>query len=199
MKRNRKTAIILATMLSLIAIVASWIVFTFLPVSPERASLTMGCLVVGFICSSALYFVVTKLPDKRWVRVTAFSLFALFAFAPLASAVVPKITYSRFGFTVYGATPIPVLDITVNQYGVLWFRPKTHQITRAELDALITPGVEVVIVGIGWDSIARLTDDAKLLGDSIELRVLATPEAFVLYNKLKAEGRGVELLAHSTC
>jgi hypothetical protein len=159
----------------------------------------MGCLVVGIICSSVLYAVVTNLPDKRWVRVTALALFALFAFVPLASAAVPRITYARFGFTVYGATPIPVLDITVNRHGVLWFRPKTHQITRDELDALITPGVDVVVVGIGWDSIARLTDDAKLLGDSIELRVLATPEAFVLYNKLKAEGRGVVLLAHSTC
>jgi hypothetical protein len=29
--------------------------------------------------------------------------------------------------------------------------------------------------------------------------VLATPDAFALYNKLKAEGRAVALLAHSTC
>lgn len=199
MKRNRKTAIALATMLSLIATVVSWIVFTFLPISPERSSLTMGCLIVGLICSSVLYFLVTKLPDKSWVRVTAFALFALFVFAPLASALVPRITYSRFGFTVYGAIPIPILDITVNRHGALWFRTKTHQITRAELEALITPGVDVVVVGIGWDRIARLTDEAQLLGDSVELRVLATPEAFILYNRLKAEGRGVVLLAHSTC
>ncbi|MCP4283030.1 MAG: hypothetical protein GY792_01040, partial [Gammaproteobacteria bacterium] len=142
---------------------------------------------------------VTKLPDKRWVRIAVCSLFALSASVPLLSATVPRITYSRFGFTVYGATPIPALDITVNRYGVLWFRPKTHQITRAELDALVTPGVDVVVVGVGWDSIAQLTDDAKRLGESIDLRVLATPKAFALYNQLKAEGRAVVLLAHSTC
>ena len=174
-------------------------VFTFLPVSLQRLSLTLGTLVVGIICSLVQFAIVTKLPDKRWVRATACSLFALFATVPLASAAMPQITYSRFGFTVYGATPIPVLDITVNRHGVLWFRPKTHQITRTELEALITPNVEVVVVGIGWDSIARLTDDAKRLGDSIDLRVLATPDAFALYNKLKANGRIVVLLAHSTC
>ena len=199
MKRNRKTAITLAAMLILIAIVASWIVFTFLPLSPERSVLTVGCLVVGIICSVVLYAVVTKLPDQRWVRATAFLVFTLFAFVPVVSAAVPRITYCRFGFTVYGATPIPFLDVTVNQRGVLWFRRKTHQITRAELDALITPEVDVVIVGIGWDSIAQLTEDARVLGDSIDLRVLSTPEAFALFNELKAEGRSVVLLAHSTC
>jgi hypothetical protein len=199
MKSNRKTAFVLAAILVLTSIVVSCVVFTFLPVSPERPTLALGCLVVGSICSFVLYAVVTKLPDKRWIRVTACSLFALFNSVPLASAAVPRITYSRFGFTVFGATPIPVLDITVNRHGVLWFRPKTHQITRAELDALITPGVDVVVVGVGWDSIAQLTDDAKLLGDSIDLRVLSTPEAFALYNELKAEGRTVVLLAHSTC
>ncbi len=110
-----------------------------------------------------------------------------------------RITYSRFGFTMYGITPIPVLDITINRYGVQWFRSKTHIIERSELEALITPDVEIVIVGIGWESVARLSDEAKQLGDKIDLRVLPTPDAFALYNSLKAEGRFVVLLAHSTC
>jgi len=142
MKRNRKTAFVLAAILILIAIVTSWVVFTFLPVSPERLSLTLGCLVVGIICSFVLFAIVTKLPDKRWVRVTACSLFALLASVPLASAAMPRIMYSRFGLSAYGVTPIPVLDFTANRHGVLWFRPKTHQITRTELDALITPNVD---------------------------------------------------------
>lgn len=99
--------------------------------------------------------------------------------------------YDHLGFTVYGAIPVPVLDITINRHGILWFRQKTHQITREELDALVKPGVEIVVVGIGWDSIAQLTDDAKLISTTIDLRVLPTPAAFALYNKLKAEGRKV--------
>ena len=199
MTHNRKTAAVLAAALATMAIVALWIVFTFLPISPERLSLTSACFVVGVVCSFVLYIVVTKLPDKHWVRLTTSSLLVLCASIPIMSAVVPRITYSRFGFTVYGATPVPFLDITINRHGLLWFRPKTHQITREELEALISPGVEIVVVGIGWDSIAQLTDDAKLLGDSLDLRVLPTPDAYALYNKLKTEGRIVVLLAHSTC
>lgn len=199
MKHNRKTAAVLAATVAIMAIVASWIVFKFLPISPERLTLTSVCILVGVVCSVALYFAVTKLPDKHWVRLTTSSLLVLCATIPIMSAVVPRITYSRFGFTVYGATPVPFLDITINRHGLLWFRPKTHQITREELETLISPSVEVVVVGIGWDSIAQLTDDAKLLGDSLDLRVLPTPQAYVLYNKLKTEGRIVVLLAHSTC
>jgi len=95
--------------------------------------------------------------------------------------------------------PIPLLDISVNQHGFLWFRTKTHQITREELDPLVAPGVEIVVVGIGWDSIAQLTEDAKKISTTIDLQVLPTPEAFALYNELKAQGRNVVLLAQSTC
>ncbi len=199
MIHNRKTATVLAAMVATMAIAASWIVFTFLPISPERLTFTFACVLVGIVCSSALYFVVAKLPDKHWVRLTASSLLVLCASIPIISAVVPRITYSRFGFTVYGATPVPFLDITINRHGLLWFRPKTHQITREELETLISPDVEIVVMGIGWDSIAQLTDDAKLLGESLDLRVMPTPDAYALYNKLKTEGRIVVLLAHSTC
>jgi hypothetical protein len=199
MKRNFNAATVLSALLLLVALAVSWVVFAYLPVSPERLTLTGGCLIVGVISSFVMYAVVTRLPDSAWSRFTIALLLVLFASVPLVSAVAQRITYSRFGFTVYGMTPIPVLDITVNQHGVLWFRPKTHQITRAELDALVTPDVHVVIVGIGWDSVAQLTDEAKQLGDFIDLRVLPTPEAFVLFNKLKAERRNVVLLAHSTC
>lgn len=199
MAHNRKTAIFLAAVLATMAIVVSWIVFAFLPISPERLTLASTCFVVGVVCSFATYFIVIKLPDKHWVRLTTTALLVLCASIPVISAVVPRITYSRFGFTVYGATPVPFLDITINRHGFLWFRPKTHLITRDELEALISPGVEIVIVGIGWDRIAQLTEEAKLLGDSVDLRILSTPDAFALYNQLKSEGRCVVLLAHSTC
>ena len=159
----------------------------------------MSCLTIGLITAAVLFAIVTVLPDKKWVRITIISVFGLLSSAPLLSVVAQRITYSQFGFTVYGAIPVPVLDITINRHGILWFRQKTHQITREELDALVSPGVEIVVVGIGWDSFAKLTDDAKLISTTIDLRVLPTPAAFALYNKLKAEGRKVVLLAHSTC
>ena len=199
MKRNRKTATVLSSMLAGAACVASWIYYTFLPISPERLTLTMGCFTIGLIAAAMLFVIVTMLPDKKWVRITIISVFGLLSAAPLLSVLAQRITYSRFGFTVYGVIPVPVLDITIDRHGILWFRPKTHQITRKELDALVATDVEIVIVGIGWDSIAQLTDDAKLISTKIDLRVLPTPEAFALYNELEARGRNVVLLAHSTC
>jgi len=199
MKRNLKTANVLSAVLVVAACLAAWIVFTFLPGSRERLPLTAICLGIGNIIAGLVFAIITRLPDKSWVRITIFSLFGLLCTVPIFSVVAQRITYSRFGFTVYGAMPIPLLDITVNQHGFLWFRMKTHQITREELDAILAPGVEIVVVGIGWDSIAQLTEDAKKISTTIDLRVLPTPAAFALYNELKARGRNVVLLAHSTC
>ena len=136
---------------------------------------------------------------KDGVRITILSIFGLLSVVPVFSVFMQRVTYSRFGFTVYGAMPIPMLDITVNQHGFLWFRTKTHRITREEIEAVLAPGVEIVVVGIGWDSIAQLTEDAKKIATTVDLRVLPTPEAFALYNELKAKGRNVVLIAHSTC
>ncbi len=199
MIRNRKTAKSIATVSILVTIVMSNVVFHNLPVSRERIPLTIGVAATGIVVSLLLFLVVTRLPDRRSFRIAAVTFFALVLANPLASAAMQRISYSRFGFTVYGVTPLPVLDITVDSDGMLWFRPKTHRITHEELEALIVPGVDVVVVGIGWDSVAQLTDDAKLLGDSVDLRVLPTPEAFAVYNALAAEGRNVVLLAHTTC
>ena len=199
MKRNLKTAKVLSAVLLVDACFAAWIVFTFLPGSRERLPVTAICLGIGNIIAGLVFAIITRLPDKSWIRITIFSLFGLLSTVPIFSVVAQRITYARFGFTVYGAMPIPLLDITVNQHGFLWFRAKTHQITREELDALVAPGVEIVVVGIGWDSIVQLTEDAKKISTTVDLRVLPTPEAFALYNELKAQGRNVVLLAHSTC
>lgn len=199
MKRNRQTGAILSLIALLATLVASAIMFMYLPPSRERVALTLGCLVGGLVTCLFLYAVVTALPDGRSWRVAVIALFGLVALVPLGSTFTQRITYSQFGFTVYGATPIPALDITVDRHGMLWFRAKSHRITRAELESLITEDVEVVIVGIGWDSVAQLTDEAVQLGTRIDLRVLPTPEAFAMYNALSAEGRKVVLLAHTTC
>jgi hypothetical protein len=199
MKHNRKTANVLSALLATATCVASWVFYTYLPISPERLKYTFGCLLIGILVTVVFYATVTWLPNEKRVRIALVSAFGLLATTPLVSAVAQRITYSHFGFTVYGMVPVPVLDITVNRYGILWFRPKTHLITRQELDAMVGADVEIVVVGVGWDSIAQLTDDAKLISSKIDLRILPTPAAFALFNKLKAEGRIVVLLAHSTC
>ena len=118
---------------------------------------------------------------------------------PVISTWIGRISYSRFGLTVYGLVPIPTLDITVDQRGALWFRPKTHLILREEIASVLEPDTEVVVIGIGWEQIARIEADALPVGSKAELKVLSTQEAFRLFNLLKSQGRRVVLIAHSTC
>ena len=118
--------------------------------------------------------------------------------AVLGSMLWGKVAHSRFGLTVYGAIPIPVLDITVDSSGLLWFRDKSHRITLSEVRPLIDESTEVIIIGIGWHRVAKV-DDAVLETLGPRVRILETSKAFEAYNKLRAEGKRVVLLAHTTC
>jgi hypothetical protein len=99
---------------------------------------------------------------------------------------------------VYGAIPVPVLDITVGPGGGLWFRDKSHLVTAEEVQRLLSPEVEAVIIGIGWHSAVRV-DPAVREIDAPEILTLPTPDAFTLYNQYKSDGKVVVLIAHSTC
>jgi hypothetical protein len=199
MKRNRKTAWILAAICVIASSVIAAVFVLYLPQHGERVVLAVSAVIAGLVLAAIGAFVVSRLPDSRVARVAAGALVALLVLSPVISALWHRVSYSRFGLTVYGLVPVPFLDITVNRHGLLWFRPKTHLITREEIARLLSPDVEVVVIGIGWDSIARVAEDAMALGSEAEIRVLPTPLAFALYNSLVAGGRRVVLLAHSTC
>ncbi len=197
--RNCKTAFGLSAAATIATWFVAWLLFHFLPISPERLSLSFGCLLVGCVLGLGVFWLLTILPNKRVVRLSAYAIAFLLLAAPWGSSWMGRISYSRFGLTIYGLVPIPTLDITVNQRGVLWFRPKTHLIQREEIARLLEPDTEVVVIGIGWDRIARVEADALPVGSQVELKVLSTPEAFLLFNLLKSQGRRAVLIAHSTC
>jgi len=96
-----------------------------------------------------IFWLIATLPDKKSVRILGVALTLFVLATPWISSRIGRISYSRFGLTVYGLVPIPVLDITVNQRGVLWFRPKTHLILREEVARLLERDTEFVIIGIG--------------------------------------------------
>ena len=110
-----------------------------------------------------------------------------------------QVTWSRFGFTVYGVVPIPFLDINVNQQGSLWFRAKTHTITVDEIQALVSSETTVIVIAQGWDSVAQLEDSVYFEFPNLEIHELSTPEAFEKYNELTKQGVKVVLIGHTTC
>jgi hypothetical protein len=107
------------------------------------------------------------------------------------------ITSARFGLTVRGLLPIPMLDITIDANGRLGLRRKDHQITAQELRAL-AEGADVVVIATGWEGGAQV-EAAALSIPRVEVHALKTGEAFAEYNRLRASGRKVALLAHTTC
>ncbi len=111
---------------------------------------------------------------------------------------IGRVTYARFGLTVYGVIPVPVLDITIDAEGRLWFRNKTHLITAAEIERLAADGVEVAVIGIGWQCAAKVEESALGL-PRVSVRALPTAEALEECARLKASGTKVVLLVHSTC
>jgi hypothetical protein len=117
----------------------------------------------------------------------------------LGSAIWPGgIRYSRFGLTVVGAVPIPLIDFTIGPGGVPGYRTKSHRITRAELETLVAPGLEHLIIADGWHRAARVDSDARSF-PGVTVEILATPDAFARYNALRKQGKRVALLAHTTC
>ena len=109
-----------------------------------------------------------------------------------------RITFARFGCTLYGLIPIPTLDITVGPNGGLGFRKKTHLLTMDEVKPVLKPGVELLIIGIGWEEQMKVEPAVREL-PGIDIQILPTPDAFALYNRSIRDGKKVALIAHSTC
>ena len=117
----------------------------------------------------------------------------------LGTAIWPGgIRHARFGLTVLGAVPLPLIDFTVNARGIPGYRTKSHTITRAELEPLVTAGLEHLIIANGWHRVASVDADARAF-PGVTVEILATPEAFARYNALRQQGKRVALLAHTTC
>ena len=129
----------------------------------------------------------------------AILLLAVLVLPPAGCMLYPgRITYARFGLTVYNLLPVPFLDVTVSAQGRLWFRDKTHWVSIDEVQGLLSPGVEVLVIGTGWEGAVRV-DPAVAAPEGVEVRALPAPEALALYNQYRAHGRRVALIAHSTC
>jgi len=188
---------LLTFLLALVAAAACWIYLTEL--DDSRKVIAGVITVVGFGVAILVRGIVCRICISRSATFLVVLLLAVAVIAPPVSMLYPgTITHARFGLVVYGIIPVPALDVTIGPRGALWFRDKSHLITREEIDDLISPEVEVVIIGTGWQGRARVEPSVKEI-EGPEIRIELTPDAYELYNRLKKEGRVVVLLAHSTC
>ncbi len=83
-----------------------------------------------------------------------------------------------------------------------WAERKGHTLTKAMITGVYERGIEILIIGIGVNGALECPDEVKekILSKGIKkVKVVRTPQACELYNKLFHQGKKVALLAHGTC
>lgn len=198
MKRNQKTAFVFSAVLLLIAVAYAVLYFLFIPDDPKMFINIIFILIIGLLVTVVANWLVRKMPDSVVTKLLVFGVIALLVASPFISASMKQITWSRFGFTVYGIVPIPLLDITVDQEGSLWFRTKKDTITVADVRALVNSETTVIVVAQGWDSVAQVDGSIYMKYMNIKIHELSTPEAFEKYNELTRQGVKVVLVGHTS-
>lgn len=198
MKRNQKTAFVFSAVLLLIAVAYAVLYFLFIPDDPKMFINIIFILIIGLLVTVVTNWLVRKMPDSVVTKLLVFGVIALLVASPFISASMKQITWSRFGFTVYGVVPIPLLDITVDQEGSLWFRTKKDTITVADVRALVNSETTVIVVAQGWDSVAQVDGSIYMKYMNIKIHELSTPEAFEKYNELTRQGVKVVLVGHTS-
>jgi len=111
--------------------------------------------------------------------------------------------YCRFGLTVYSGVPFPLVDMVVYASGLPGIRgSKAHWVSAEEFDRLIGPLADawpdVVIIGTGYEGRVQV-EESILTRAGPAVEALPTPQALRRFNELRAAGRQVAAIIHSTC
>jgi hypothetical protein len=105
---------------------------------------------------------------------------------------------SCYALTNYSVWPRLVTDVQIRADGTTRQVEKTHELNFADIEWLLTPKPEILIIALGWDGVT--TPDARIRGyKDCEVQLLKNKEAIDLYNRLKRDGRSVAIHYHSTC
>ena len=200
MELRRVTGALVGIVVCAVSVLVAGIAWAYLTeYGLQRIAISVAIAAVGAGAAAVAYLLVVRTCKSRRCSLLIVSLLVVLLLVPIMSMFYPgKVTHSRFGLTVYGAIPVPSLDVTVSPGGFLWFRDKSHFISIEEIESLLSPDVEVLIIGTGWHGAVRV-DPAIQEIDWVELHTLQTPAAFELFNELVSSGRQVALIAHSTC
>jgi hypothetical protein len=193
-----------ASLAFLIVLAMSWlsagIVWLYMTeYGAQRVLIAVLTAFLGTGTAFIAYYVVFGIFKRDGGAMVVILILVLLVLLPVLSMFYSgRVTYARFGLTVYGAIPVPLLDITIRPNGLLWFRDKSHFVSINEVQPLLAPGTEALIIGIGWENRVKV-DPAIYELAGVKVYALSTPEAFELYNQFRSSGRRVALLAHSSC
>ena len=103
-----------------------------------------------------------------------------------------------YAYTTYGVFPRPISDFQVRADGSTRKVGKTHQLTFEQIQWLLTPVPDVLIIALGWDGVTT-PDDRIRQYQGCPIHFLRNKEATELFNRLKRDGKRVAIHYHSTC
>jgi hypothetical protein len=103
-----------------------------------------------------------------------------------------------FGYTTFGGLPRPVTDLQVRADGAVRKVPKTHALSRRDVEWLLQPLPEVLIISTGWEGVVKPDEELRTL-KGVEVKIVDSGEAKALFNQLRKAGRRVAIHFHSTC
>lgn len=111
--------------------------------------------------------------------------------------------YHRFGLTVYSGIPFPVIDVVVHANGLPGIRDsKAHRVSAEEVKRLIGTRADAwpdtVIIGTGYEERVQV-EESVLAWDGPIVEVLPTSQAICRFNELRAAGKRMAAIIHSTC
>ena len=106
--------------------------------------------------------------------------------------------WSCYAYTTYNALPRPLADLQIRSDGSTRKVKKTHQLSFSQIEWLLDPQPDVLIIGLGWDGVTEPDDQIRNYRDC-EIHFLKNDEAIELFNRLKKEGKRVAIHYHSTC
>jgi hypothetical protein len=110
---------------------------------------------------------------------------------------IGRFGFCRFGLLVYSAIPFPAVDLVIHANGLPAVRRgKEHFVAFAEIEGLLKEGLDVLIIGTGYDNLVQVEEEVAALPTIV---ILPTPQAVRRYNELRGEGKRVAAIIHSTC
>ncbi len=109
--------------------------------------------------------------------------------------------YSFGKITIDGCTYTRDVLILPDRVWDGWWRETGHRLVIGDLEEAFKAGVEVLIVGTGFFGLMSVPAETskELEKRGIELHVVPTPKAWVLYNELRSRECTVAAALHLSC
>jgi len=113
---------------------------------------------------------------------------------------IPKIQKVEFGNIVINGRVYSEDNIIIFWDDVQTIE-KSHKITKSVFEKVLLREPEIVIIGIGFNNLVKVSDEVKEIADrnKIELLVLDTKSAIKEFKKIVHTGKRVVAIIHPTC